>query len=246
MTVLNSLSKQSTGVGLSCLRGITVLDLTTSVAGPYATQLLADFGAEIIKVEKRATGDDSRAWGPPFLEGEALWYLSVNRNKHSVTLDASHTEGRALLHRLIPKVDIVVLNLVQRVQEKLGMDYETLKALNPSLVHVSITGFGLTGPRADLPCYDLIAEGYSGVMDLTGEADNPPQKVGTPAADLLAGQDAAMAALAAIYERKSTGRGCQIDVSMVASMVRFMTPRIVPYLGSGQAVKRSSGPGPNG
>lgn len=186
MTVLNLLSKQSTGVGPSCLRGISVLDLTTSVAGPYAAQLLADFGAEVIKVEKRSTGDDSRAWGPPFLEGESLWYLSVNRNKHSITLDASHQGGRALLHRLIPKVDIVVLNL-------------------------------------------------------TAEADNPPQKVGTPATDLLPGQDAAMAALAAIYERKSTGRRCQIDVSMVASMVRFMTPRIVPYLGSGQAVKRSGG-----
>jgi crotonobetainyl-CoA:carnitine CoA-transferase CaiB-like acyl-CoA transferase len=128
-----------------------------------------------------------------------------------------------------------------RVQAKLGIDYPTLRAINPALIHVSITGFGLEGPGADLPCYDLIAEGYSGIMDLTGEASGPPQKVGTPASDLLAGQDAALAVLAALYGRQRTGVGTHIDISMVASSTRFMASRIVPYLGSGKLPMRSGG-----
>ncbi|MGD9945200.1 MAG: CaiB/BaiF CoA transferase family protein [Burkholderiaceae bacterium] len=241
MAPLNQLTSQAPGEGLASLRGITVLDLSTSVAGPYGTQLLADLGAEVIKVEKRDGGDDTRAWGPPFLDGESLWFLSVNRNKRSVAIDLNQPEGRALLHRLVPTVDVVVLNVAERIQKKLGLDYATLAALNPSLIHASLTGFGLHGPRADLPCYDLIAEGHSSVMDLTGEADSPPQKVGTPAADLLAGHDLALAVLAALHERQRSGAGKRIDVSMLASMVRFMSPRIVPYLGSGQSMTRSGG-----
>ncbi|MBU68642.1 MAG: CoA transferase [Cupriavidus sp.] len=241
MDTLNTLPFQTLGTGLSCLNGIRVIDFSTSVAGPYGTLLLADLGAEVIKVEKRQGGDDTRSWGPPFLDGESLWFLSMNRNKQSITLDLTRAEGQGIAHELVRGADVVVLNTAQRVQEKLGLDYATLKALNPRLVHVSVTGFGLDGERADLPCYDLIAEGYSGVMHLTGEADGSPQKVGTPAADLLSGQDVAMATLAALLERGNTGIGKQIDVSMVATMARFMAPRIVPYLGSGERPNRSGG-----
>lgn len=241
MDTLKTLPFQTPGAGLACLKGIRVIDFTTSVAGPYGTLLLADLGAEVVKIEKRHGGDDTRSWGPPFLNGESLWFLSMNRNKQSMTIDLTRAEGQRVAHELVRGADVVVLNTAQRVQEKLGLDYATLKAINPKLIHVSVTGFGLQGERADLPCYDLIAEGYSGVMHLTGEADRPAQKVGTPAADLLAGQDIAMATLAALFERASTGAGKQIDVSMVATMARFMAPRIVPYLGSGEAPNRSGG-----
>jgi len=224
---------------LPLLEGVRILDLTTSIAGPYATQLLADFGAEVIKVERPGSGDDCRAWGPPFLDGESLWFISVNRNKRSVTLDYTGEAGRAVLHDLVRRCDAVIVNLVGRAQKKLGIDRAALAAVKPDLVHVSLTGFGLTGARAEMPCYDLIAEGYSSVMDLTGEAESDPQKVGTPAADLISGMDAALAMLAALFDRARTGRGHAIDVSMVESMTRFMSPRILPYLGSGTVPGRT-------
>ncbi|MFC6949538.1 CoA transferase [Paraburkholderia dipogonis] len=227
--------------GLELLKGVRVLDLSTSVAGPYGTQLLADLGAEVTKVERVGVGDDTRAWGPPFLDGESLWYLSMNRNKESVTLDIGQPEGKSILADLLKSADVLVLNMVHDVQLKLGLDAETLRPRYPSLIHVSLTGFGLKGPRANLPCYDLIAEGYSGVMDLTGEKESGPQKVGTPAADLLAGQDVALATVAALFQRQKTGIGKTIDISMLGSMVRFMSPRIVPYLGSGEQISRSGG-----
>lgn len=226
---------------LDLLAGVKVLDLTTSVAGPYAGQLLADLGATVVKVERPGSGDDSRAWGPPFLDGASLWFLSVNRGKRSLTLDYTQPDGHAALLSLIENVDVILVNLVTRIQKKFGIDAESLQAKNPRLIHLSITGFGLTGPRADLPCYDLIAEGYSGVMDLTGEADAAPQKVGTPAADLLSGSDAALAVVAALCRRGQTQQGCAIDISMVESMTRFMSPRLLPYLGSGQLPRRSGG-----
>jgi crotonobetainyl-CoA:carnitine CoA-transferase CaiB-like acyl-CoA transferase len=225
--------------GLELLKGIRVLDLTTSIAGPYAGMLLADMGAEVIKIERPGRGDDCRAWGPPFLDGESLWFLSVNRNKRSITLDYASADGRPVLHDLVRKSDVVLLNLVARAQAKLGVDSKSLSAARTDLIHVSLTGFGLSGARADMPCYDLIAEGYSSVMDLTGEAENDPQKVGTPAADLIAGMDAAMITLAALFERARSGQGHTLDVSMVDSMTRFMSPRIVPYLGSGIVPKRT-------
>jgi crotonobetainyl-CoA:carnitine CoA-transferase CaiB-like acyl-CoA transferase len=221
------------------LSGVRVLDLTTSIAAPYGTMLLADLGAEVLKVERPKTGDDSRAWGPPFLAGESLWYLSVNRNKKSVTLDYTTEAGRAVLYALVRVCDVVVTNSVRNVQKKLGIDQDSIKAMRPDIVFVSITGFGLTGDRADRTSYDLIAEGYSGVMDITGEADSPPQKVGTPAADLLAGMDAVIGTLAALLDRKRTGQGHIVDVAMIESMTRFLTPRIVTFLGSGEIPRRT-------
>lgn len=241
MKTLEKLPTQDRSVGLGMLAGIRVLDLTTSIAGPYATQLLADMGAAVVKLERPGVGDDTRAWGPPFLGEQSLWFASVNRNKESMTLDVTHPDGSAILQRMVAESDVIVLNMVPGVQRKLGLDHARLKEINPKIIHVSLTGFGLTGRRAELPCYDLIAEGYSGVMDLTGEPESGPQKVGTPAADLLAGQDVALATLAAIVERQRTGVGKAIDVSMVRSMVRFMSPRIMAYLGSGECPKRSGG-----
>ncbi|NQW08366.1 MAG: CoA transferase [Alphaproteobacteria bacterium] len=221
------------------LGGVRVLDLTTSIAGPYATLLLADFGAEVVKLERPGGGDDSRHWGPPFLAGDSLWFLSVNRNKRSVALDSTSAAGRAVFEDLVRAADVVVTNQVPRVQAKLAMDPATLHALKPDLIVATVTGFGLTGARRDAPCYDLIAEGYSGVMDLTGEAEAPPQKIGTPAADLLAGHDLALSVAAALVRKGRTGQGAVVDVSMVESMTRFMTPRLASYLGSGDLPRRS-------
>ncbi len=229
----------STG-SFALLDGVTVVDLTTSIAGPYATMLLSDFGAEVIKVE-RPEGDDARHWGPPFLDGQALWFVAMNRNKRSVVLDLRDADGMAALHALIRGADVVVTNQPPDVQRKLGLDHASLSGVREDIVHVSITGFGLEGARADLTCYDLIAEGYSGIMDLTGALGGDPQKVGAPAADMLAGQDAAMATLAALFDRRRTGRGRCIDVSLVESMTRFLSCRIATYLGSGEVPTRSGG-----
>jgi crotonobetainyl-CoA:carnitine CoA-transferase CaiB-like acyl-CoA transferase len=223
------------------LAGVRVLDLTSSIAGPYSTLLLGDLGADVVKIEQPGTGDDTRHWGPPFLEGESLWYLSSNRNKSSVTLDLRSPSGAEVLQRLICVADALIVNLRPGAQERLGVAYPQVAATRPDIIHCSITGFGLTGERADLACYDLIAEGFSGIMDLTGEADGPPQKVGTPAADLLAGMDAALAVVAALLDRARTGRGHQIDVSLTESITRFLAPRLVSYLGSGELPHRTGG-----
>ena len=241
MTPTQALPEGNVSTGLNFLEGVKVLDLTTSVAGPYSTQLLADLGATVVKVERPPLGDDCRAWGPPFIDGESLWFIAVNRNKLSISLDYSTSEGRDVLRSLTSVADVVVVNQVASAQRKLGVDYGALRAFRKDLIHASITGFGLTGERSEMPCYDLIAEGYSGVMDLTGEADGPPQKVGTPAADMLSGQDAALAIVAALVRRGRTGEGCEIDVALVESMTRFMSPRVVPYLGSGILSRRSGG-----
>ena len=239
MPPMDELPSPPAGAGFTLLEGVRVLDLTTSIAGPYATLLLGDLGAEVIKVERPGTGDDARHWGPPFLDGQSLWFLSVNRNKRSLALDYSRPEGHALLLELVGRSDVVVLNQLPRLQAKLGTDYATLQAARADLIHVSLTGFGLTGEGADRPCYDLIAQGLSGVMDLTGEASGAPQKIGTPAADLLAGGDAALATLAALLDRQRTGRGHRIDISLLESMTRFMSPRLTTYLGSGELPRRS-------
>jgi crotonobetainyl-CoA:carnitine CoA-transferase CaiB-like acyl-CoA transferase len=229
------------GAGFDLLAGVRVLDLTGSIAGPYATLLLADLGAEVIKIERAPAGDDTRAWGPPFLDGESLWFLSANRNKRSMALDIAKPDGLAVLHDLVRKSDVVAVNQPPRVAAKLGIDPATLQRLKADLIYVSITGFGLAGERADWTCYDLIAEGYSGIMDLTGELDGDPQKVGAPAADMLAGEDAALATVAALFRRAQTGQGRVIDVALVDSMTRFLGSRVMSYLGSGELPRRSGG-----
>jgi crotonobetainyl-CoA:carnitine CoA-transferase CaiB-like acyl-CoA transferase len=227
--------------GFQLLAGVRVLDLTSSIAGPYGTMLLADLGADVVKVERAGVGDDSRGWGPPFLEGHAVWYAAVNRNKRSVDLDLRSDEGRATLQSLAAEADVVVTSLRDRAMTHLGIAYDQVRGLRPDVVHCTITGYGLTGPKSELPGYDLIAEAFSSVMDLTGEPESGPQKIGTPAADLLAGMDAAFAIVAALYDRKQTGRGHQLDISLAESMTRFMTPKLASYLGSGDLQRRSGG-----
>lgn len=237
---LNALPVFKPGAGFALLEGIRVIDLTTSIAGPYATMLLSDFGAEVIKVE-RPEGDDARGWGPPFLSGQSLWFAAVNRNKKSVVVDLKLEVDRERLRDLICSADVFVTNQPPAVQAKLGLDHASVKGMREDMIFTSITGFGLDGERADLTCYDLIAEGYSGIMDLTGEAGGAAQKIGAPAADMLAGQDAAMATIAALFDRARTGHGRLIDVSLVESMTRFLSCRLVPYLGSGEMTTRSGG-----
>jgi crotonobetainyl-CoA:carnitine CoA-transferase CaiB-like acyl-CoA transferase len=227
--------------GFELLQGVRVLDLTSSIAGPYGSQLLADLGADVVKIERADRGDDARQWGPPFLDGASLWFLAVNRNKRSVTLDFSTTSGQEVLGRLIGASDVLITNLRGATLQRLGIDYASASSVRPGLIHCTVTGFGLTGPDAHRSGYDLIAEGLSGVMDLTGEPDALPQKVGTPAADLLAGMDAAFAIVAALFDRQRTGNGHQLDISLVESMTRFLTPRIMTYLGSGEEPRRSGG-----
>ncbi len=223
------------------LEGVRVLDLTNSIAGPYATLLLGDLGADVVKVERPGAGDDTRSWGPPFLDGESLWYLSANRNKSSIALDLGAPESRGTLEGLLRAADVVVVNLRPEVQQRLRVDARAVQQLRPDTVHCSITGFGLSGRRRNDACYDLIAEGHSGVMDLTGDPDGAPQKVGTPAADLLAGMDAAFGIVAALLDRDRRGRGHVLDVSLTESMTRFLGPRLVTYLGSGELPRRSGG-----
>lgn len=223
------------------LEGIRVLDFTNSIAGPYATLLLADLGADVAKIESPLGGDDTREWGPPFLDGESLWYLSANRNKSSVALDLRDPAMRPVVEQLVVAADAIVVNMRRDVQERLGLDARTVRRLRSDIIHCSITGFGTTGSRHAMACYDLIAEGYSGVMDLTGEPDGPPQKIGTPAADLLAGMDAAYGIVAALLHRERTGRGHELDVSLTESMTRFLGPRLLSYLGSGDVPGRSGG-----
>jgi len=234
------LPKVPVGQSFGLLAGIIVVDLTNSVAGPYATMLLSDFGATVIKVE-RPEGDDARAWGPPFLDDQSLWFTAINRNKKSVVIDMQTEAGLADLRRLVRSADVFVTNMPPNVQRKIKLEYESLRAEREDLVFCSITGFGLSGPRAQQRCYDLIAEGYSGIMDITGEQNSWPQKIGAPAADMLAGQDAAMAVCAALFERKTSGKGHKIEVSLVESMTRMLTCRITPYLGSGEVPRRSGG-----
>lgn len=234
------LPRVQAGRAFGLLSGITVVDLTTSVAGPYATMLLSDFGAEVIKVE-RPDGDDARHWGPPFLDGQALWFSAINRNKKSVVVDLRKKADQSALLRLIETADVFVTNQPADIQKRLGLDRETLQQLKPDLIFVSISGFGLSGARSELTCYDLIAEGYSGIMDITGSADSPPQKIGAPAADMLAGQDAAMATMAALFDRARNGKGRTIEVSLVESMTRFLSCRISSYLGSGEVPERTGG-----
>lgn len=241
MLPLENLPMQACGKGVNWLEGIKVLDLTTSIAGPVATMLLADFGADVLKVERPGGGDDTRHWGPPNLDGESLWFLSANRNKRSVVLNFVDSAGRRILDQLVEEADVVVVNSILRTQKKLLIDYESLVKINPNLVFVSITGFGLAGERANWTCYDLIAEGYSGIMDLTGEHDSAPQKIGAPAADMLAAVDAAYATIGALFDAKRTGRSHKLDISLVGSMTRFLSPRIMSYLGSGEVPRRSGG-----
>jgi formyl-CoA transferase/CoA:oxalate CoA-transferase len=205
------------------LDGVTVLDLTRVLSGPFCTMQLADMGARVIKVEQPGRGDDTRGWGPPFLEGESAYFLSINRNKESVTLDFKSPEGRALLDRLIAQSDVLVENFRPGTLAKLGLDYDTLAARHPRLVYCSVSGFGQTGPRSDEAGYDAVVQAEGGLMSLTGAADGPPYRLGVAIADIVSGMFAAQGIAFALLARARTGRGQLVDIAMLDSVAALLT-----------------------
>lgn len=222
------------------LDGIRVLDLTRVVSGPFCTMQLGDLGAEIIKVEEPEHGDDSRAFGPPFLATESAYFLSVNRNKRSIAIDLKTTEGKGLLLALVAKCDVLIENFRPGTMERLGLDEASLACANASLIRCSITGFGSTGPDAQRPGYDLIVQGESGIMDVTGDPAGPPTKVGASIGDLVAGLYATQGILTSLIERdrRGTAAAIRVDVSMLDSLASLLTFNAGIYFATGQSPSR--------
>ncbi|MPZ30711.1 MAG: CoA transferase [Rhodospirillales bacterium] len=220
------------------LAGIKVLDLCRVVSGPFATMHLGDLGADVVKIEDPRSGDESRRYGPPFIGGESAYFLSVNRNKRSCTIDLKSPAGRDVALALAGVADVVIDNFRPGTLDKWGLSYEALRRLNPRLIQCSITGFGRTGPDAERPGYDLILQGESGVMDITGDPNGPPMKVGTSIADLVTGLYASQSVLAALMKRERTGVGGRIDVSMLDAMASLLTFNAGVYFASGESPKR--------
>ncbi len=221
------------------LSGITILDLSRVVCGPYCTMLAADMGARVIKIEHPVRGDDTRAWGPPFLDGESAYYLNVNRNKESVAVDFKTAEGRALLHALEARADVLVENFRPGTLDPIGLGYADVAARHPALIYVSISGFGQTGPRRDEPGYDAVAQAEGGLMSITGDADGSPVRVGVAIADLAAGMFAFQGMLAALIVRGRTGRGQQVDVSLLDSVIALLTDQAGRHFATGEVPGRT-------
>jgi formyl-CoA transferase len=241
---------------MKSLGHLRVLDLTRVLAGPWCTQLLADLGAEVIKIERPGSGDDTRAWGPPYLKdsagadtSEAAYYLSANRGKRSVTIDISTAEGQSLLHKLAEQCDIVVENYMFGQLAKYKLDYESLKPINPKLIYCSITGFGQTGPHRARAGYDFIMQGIGGFMSITGERDDRPgggpQKAGVAVSDLMTGMYSTVAILAAVTHRERTGEGQYIDMALYDVMLAMLANMNMNYLTSGRAPGRAGNAHPN-
>jgi crotonobetainyl-CoA:carnitine CoA-transferase CaiB-like acyl-CoA transferase len=205
------------------LDGIFVLDLTRVLSGPYCTMLLADLGARVIKVEQPGKGDDTRAWGPPFLGTESAYFLSINRNKESLTLDFKKPAGRAILERLVATADVLVENFRPGTMASLGLDAATLTGRFPRLVYCSISGLGQTGPRAAEPGYDAVMQGEGGLMSITGPADGSSYRLGVAIADIASGMFAAQAVTAALYAREKTGHGQVVDLAMLDAVTALLT-----------------------
>jgi crotonobetainyl-CoA:carnitine CoA-transferase CaiB-like acyl-CoA transferase len=215
------------------LQGITVLDLTRVLSGPYCTMLLADLGARVIKIEQPRKGDDTRGWGPPFQSGESAYFMSINRNKESVTLDFKQPEGRAVLDRLIARADILVENFRPGTLTKLGLDYTSLQSTHPRLIYCSISGFGHTGPRRREAGYDAVMQGEGGLMSITGGGDGPPYRLGVAIADIVSGMFAAQAIMAALFARERSGRGQAVDIAMLDSVAALLTYQAGIYFATG-------------
>jgi len=233
------------------LDGLVILDLSRILAGPTCTQLLGDLGAEVIKIESLA-GDDTRQWGPPFAvdaEGNptdlSAYFMSVNRNKKSVAVDLTDPEMQAALRDLAGRADVVIENFKPGGLQKYGLDHETLCAAYPGLVYCSISGFGQTGPNRDKPGYDLMAQGYGGIMSITGEAEREPMKVGVGVADVVCGLYAATGILAALRHRDATGEGQHIDLALVDATMSWLVNQGLNYLTSGTAPTRAGNAHPN-
>jgi crotonobetainyl-CoA:carnitine CoA-transferase CaiB-like acyl-CoA transferase len=214
------------------LAGVRVLDLTRVLAGPFCSMILGDMGAEVIKIEEPGKGDDTRSW-PPFVGGEATYFMAVNRNKQSLTLNLKAPDGRAILQKLARKSDVVLENFRAGTMERLGLGYKTLAKLNPRLVYCAISGFGESGPEASRAGYDLVVQAESGIMDITGFEDGPPVKVGTSIADLVAGMSAAHGVTLALLARHRTKRGQKVEISMQDAMAALLTYQAGIYFGTG-------------
>ena len=226
------------------LQGIRVLDLSRVLAGPYCTMVLGDLGAEVIKVEP-PEGDETRAWGPPFAEGESAYYLCVNRNKRDIVINLKTDEGKKVLRDLALQSDVLVENFRPGTLEKFGLDFATLSQSNPKLIYCSITGFGQTGPMRDKPGYDFMIQALGGLMSITGEPEGEPMKTGVAVVDLFAGQNAVIAILAALQARTLTGRGQQLDIALFDSQLGWLANVASNYLISGKLPKRHGNAHPN-
>jgi crotonobetainyl-CoA:carnitine CoA-transferase CaiB-like acyl-CoA transferase len=233
------------------LAGLRVLELARILAGPWAGQILADLGADVIKVERKGAGDDTRTWGPPFVPGAdgshlgAAYFHGTNRGKRSIEVDFDSEDGRRVVKKLAARSDILLENFKVGTLAKFGLDYKSLSALNPRLIYCSVTGFGQTGPYASRGGYDLMAQGMGGMMDLTGEADGEPMRVGVPVSDLFTGVYAAVGVLAALAQREKTGRGSYVDTALVDSTVAVLANQALNYLVSGKVPHRMGNAHPN-
>jgi len=234
------------------LDGLTVLDLSRVLAGPTATQLLGDMGATVLKIENPKTGgDDTRAWGPPFAEtpdGQSdfsAYFMAANRNKYSIAADLSTPEGQALIHQIAEQADVIIENFKPGALVKYGLDHKSMCEMHPEIVYCSISGYGQTGPNRDLPGYGLMAQGYGGIMSLTGEADGPPMKVGVGIADVMCGMYACIGILAALRHRDKTGQGQHIDLALVDAQMAWLINEGTNFLASGDLPKRRGNAHPN-
>lgn len=223
---------------MKALEGIRVLDLTRALAGPFCTLMLGDNGADVIKVEIPGTGDDTRKWGPPFIGEESAYYLSINRNKRSLTLNLQDAQAKEVFMKLAKDTDVVVENFTPGVMGRFGLDYDAVKAVNPKVVYCSISGFGQDGPYRNRPAYDQIMQGVGGLMSITGEPDGEPQKIGIAVTDIGAGMWSAFAIMAALHYREKSGEGQYIDISMLDAQVAWLTYQAAFFFANGEAPKR--------
>jgi crotonobetainyl-CoA:carnitine CoA-transferase CaiB-like acyl-CoA transferase len=215
------------------LSGTNVVDFTRVLSGPYCTMLLADMGARVIKIEQPRRGDDTRAWGPPFINGESSYFLSINRNKESLTLDLKSLSARTILDSLLERADVLVENFRPGTMERLGLSYEALSKRHPRLVYCSISGFGQTGPRSAEPGYDAVMQGEAGLMSITGGADGPPYRLGVAIADIVSGMFAAQGIALALLARVRTGRGQRVDIGMLDATAALLTYQAGIYFATG-------------
>ena len=233
------------------LAGVRVLELARILAGPWAGQTLADLGADVIKVERQGTGDDTRGWGPPWVEGAdgqhigSAYFHSTNRGKRSIEVNFESEEGRRVVRKLAARSDVLIENFKVGGLAKFGLDYPSLSKENPRLIYCSVTGFGQNGPYASRAGYDLMAQGMGGIMDLTGTPDGEPQRAGVPVADIYTGIYSVVAILAAMIERDRTGRGCLIDTALLDTQVGVLANQALNYLISGKVPKRLGNAHPN-
>jgi crotonobetainyl-CoA:carnitine CoA-transferase CaiB-like acyl-CoA transferase len=221
----------------SLLSGVTILDFTRILAGPYCTMMLGDLGADVLKIEP-PRGDDSRYWGPPFVEGESAYFLAVNRNKKSLTLDLKTKEALDIVLRLVDDADVVIENFRPGTMERLGLGYESLRGRSPRLVYCSISGYGQSGPLRDRPGYDAVMQGEGGWMGLTGESNGMPTKVGASLADIFTGMMAGEGILASLYRREKTGEGAFIDVALFDSVISTLCYQAQGFLLTGETPRR--------